>query len=482
MRLAMSRRKGWIVAAGAGVLAVTVGLSASAGQDWGAKQQSDTESHAMQLFGVNKVVGQSSQVSIDAATAQSDPTKLITLAKGLTARVVTTSSAPNTDMMALWPNSEHPTHIINCNEQGTSAPGVQRIDLATGAAATIVTGTTSCDPIKRTPWGTIIFGEETGNGQVYELINPLDTTGVTLNRTTGVFSGGTNPQNLIRRTSLGSLAFEGFGLLPNGVMYYGDEQRPANGTPGGAYFKFIPTQPWAGGAPITTLSQSPFASGSVQAMRIGRLVGSGGVIDYGQGNSTGEGSWIPVCSDANGSPLSCSTNPSLRTFAATNKITGYYRPEDLEPDPAAVAQGQAKVCGNNTGIEEFQNYGETICITDGSIADAAANTGVPQVQYFNLGDPQFAMPDNLANQPGRGNWIIEEDGDQLQGNNDIFSCLPDGTDSNLLSDGCVRIATLNDLTAETTGGIFNADGSSYFVSIQHNIAGTGVVLEITGWK
>jgi secreted PhoX family phosphatase len=183
-----------------------------------------------------------------------------------------------------------------------------------------------------------------------------------------------------------------------------------------------------------------------------------------------------------GSPVSCSSNPSLRTFAATNKITGYYRPEDLEPDPAAVAAGDAKACGNNTGIEEFQNYGETVCITDGSIADATANTGIPQVQYFVVGDPQFAMPDNLAHQPGRGNWIIQEDGDQLQGNNDIFSCLPDGTDSNLMSDGCVRIATLNDLTAETTGGIFNADGSSYFVSIQHSVTGTGVVLEVTGWK
>src|SRR4029450_8090737 len=117
-------------------------------------------------------------------------------------------------------------------------------------------------PIKRTPWGTIIFGEETGTGQLYELINPLDTTNVSLNRATGVFSGGTSPQNIVRRGSFGQLAFEGFGLLPNGVMYYGDEQRPANGTPGGAYVKFIPATPWSGGPPISHLNDSPFASGS----------------------------------------------------------------------------------------------------------------------------------------------------------------------------------------------------------------------------
>jgi secreted PhoX family phosphatase len=45
----------------------------------------------------------------------------------------------------------------------------------------------------------------------------------------------------------------------------------------------------------------------------------------------------------------------------------------------------------------------------------------------------------------------------------------------------VRIATLNDRTAETTGGIFNADGTMYYVSIQHNVTGHGVVLVITGW-
>jgi hypothetical protein len=29
---------------------------------------------------------------------------------------------------------------------------------------------------------------------------------------------------------------------------------------------------------------------------------------------------------------------------------------------------------------------------------------------------------------------------------------------------------------------FNADGSKYYVSIQHNVTGHGVVLAITGWK
>ena len=57
-----------------------------------------------------------------------------------------------------------------------------------------------------------------------------------------------------------------------------------------------------------------------------------------------------------------------------------------------------------------------------------------------------------------------------------------GPDQDLLSDGCIWIATLNDLTAEWTGGTFDGTGTRFFVSIQHNISGKGVVLDITGWK
>ena len=99
-----------------------------------------------------------------------------------------------------------------------------------------------------------------------------------------------------------------------------------------------------------------------------------------------------------------------------------------------------------------------------------------------VGDPELAMMDNIAYQPGRGNWIIHEDGEMLTGNNDLWSCLDDGADRDVLSDGCIRIGTLNDGNAEWTGGFFDGDGSTFYVSVQHNITGHGVVLAITGWK
>ena len=165
--------------------------------------------------------------------------------------------------------------------------------IADGAVETILTGTSSCDPIRRTAWGTIIVGEEVGPpnaGWLLEIINPLQTTNVLFNRITGVLSGA-DAGNVATRPAVGRLAFEGLALYPNGVMYYGDENRPSNGTPGGAYFKFIPGVPWPGGPPITNLNQSPLLSGAVFGLRLGKRSGN---TDYGQGSNTGLGTWIPV--------------------------------------------------------------------------------------------------------------------------------------------------------------------------------------------
>lgn len=435
--------------------------------------------NSIELFGVNRALDGSSTTQVTAAPALADPLTLVKLADGLLAKVITASAAPNVDMIALWPDDVNPTHLLLCNEEGTTAPGFQRAVMATGAVETIVTGTAACDGVRRTPWGTILLSEEAGGGpnggRVYELVDPLNTTGVTLNRATGVFSGGTGAGNLTARPALGRLSFEGFAVYSNGVVYYGDENRPATGTAGGAFFKYIPTtlrNPTAG--PITSLSQSPLGSGSLFGLRVGRR---SGFTDFGQGTELGFGQWVPIPPGP---------DVDLRAQAATLRLTGYYRPEDIDIDLAAQSAGRVRFCSPITGNGgDDQYYGEVICITDGTIAQAAANTAIPEVQLFVAGNPGLAMPDNIAYQPGKGNWIIQEDADTTYltpHNNDLWSCLPDGADENLLTDGCIRVATLNDLTAEWTGGIFDASGKKFFVSIQHNVSGKGVILQIYGWK
>jgi hypothetical protein len=483
--------------AGAGFAGVV-----AAGTDFGVKQEFRLAARSEKLFGVSKPIGESSTAQVSMEDALANPLKLVTLARGLEARVVTggvtgaDAASPNIDMMVLWTDDEGQEYLIACNEEGTDTPGLQRINVATGEVATMLTGTDSCDPVHITPWGTIFFGEEAGGGatggQMYELIDPLNTTGVTLERAhlleDGTYvaatftdddpdDGSDEAANFAARPALGNLSYEGVAAYPNGVVYYGDENRPSEGTPGGAYFKFVPAtlrDPDAG--TITDLSESPFAQGSVYGLRLGLRSEA---TDYGQGTQTGLGTWVPVSPDPTVPFL------DLRAQAAALKLTGYYRPEDLAIDLAAFDDANIRMCGNNTGNEESdQNWGETICLTDGTIAAAAANTAVPEVQYLVMGSPSINMPDNIAYQPVTGNWVLHEDGDTTFGgdhNNDLWDCLDDGQDDNLQGDGCIRIGTLNDLTAEWTGGFFDDTGQRFFVSVQHNITGAGLVIEITGW-
>ena len=430
------------------------------------------------LFGVKGPLKQASTASVDAATAEANPLSMLTVARGLKARVVSAEAnlAPNIDMMVLWPNDINPTHLIACNEQGAGNPGVQRIDLKTGAVTTMITGTTSCDPVHVTPWGTVIVAEENGNhGRMFEILDPLHTTGVVINNADNTTS---DPAHVMYRPALGNLSFEGVAVYPNGVIYYGDENRPSKGNAGGAYFKFIPSQLWTGGKSITDLADSPLNDGQVYGLRLGKRSGD---TDYGQGTNTGKGAWVMVAN---------STGADLRSAAANQQLTGYYRPEDADIDGKSLAKGLVRFCANNTGNEENdQSWGETICISDGSLSDAGLNLATPEVQYFVIGNKDLSMMDNIAYQPGNGNWVIHEDRDAVgmtgngyPFNDSIWMCLADGQDADQLSDGCVRIMTLNDLNAESTGGLFDGKGKRYFFSIQHNVTGHGTIVEVTGWR
>jgi Bacterial protein of unknown function (DUF839) len=466
----MRKRKGWVVVGAAALALVVAGVAVAGLKDFGLQTQKELADNSESLFGVESALRSSSSTDLNQAQALADPAKLVTLAKGLKAKVVAAGPednvGPNSDQMVLWPQS-HPTYLIAVNEEGSGDPGLQKINLQTGKATTIATGIEDNDPVRATPWGTVIFGEEAGDGAMYEIIDPLSVEGATIDRTTGTSSS----PKIRRVNALGFNAFEGLAILPNGVTYYGDELSASNGSPGGAYYKFVPTNPWSGGAPITSLDQSPYASGTVFALRVGQ--GS----NYGQGFQYGIGSWQTLAG-ANGA--------ALQPLAAAVKATGYYRPEDIDVDTHALAAGNVRFCGNNTGRDSARYFGETICMTDGAVASSASGSTTPEVTLLVQGWPEFNMPDNIAYQPRRGNWIVHEDGSTGAGfnnkNNDLWSCLDDGRDDNTTSDGCVRIGSLNDFDAEWTGGFFDPSGHHFYVSIQHNSSGFGTILDITGWR
>ncbi len=433
-----------------------------AAADFGVSIDSMLDAQSLQLFGVEKPLAASAPESAETGyrTVVDTELQLVSLAGGLKANYLTREAADSTDMMAFYP-AQNPTHLITCVEgdleeiaAGKMNPAVQSISLVDGAVTTLVRGTNSCDGIRTTPWGTVLFTEEDDAGGAYEMIDPLNVSEITItDRATGAT---TDPMHVSRRIALPTMAWEGIAILANGVVYGGDELRPGTdvaNADGGAMFKFIPATPWTGGM-IDTLDASPFAVGKTYAMQVSCY---GDRVQFGQGCETGAAGWIEV-------------NPmSVRADAAAVNATGFYRPEDLHQDVAYTGDG-VRFCFTNTGNEGASNFAEVMCVVDRAplvipVADAEGKIAFStEVVRFIEGDADFNSFDNLDFQPGTGNLYVIED----HPNGDIFACLPDGTDRNLKSDGCVKVLSVMDSSAEPTGFIFAPDGMTAYLSIQHS--------------
>ena len=473
--------------------------------DFGSWVQDQLRDHSEQLFGFRHPQAKSALGPYIGA----DNTQAIEVADGLRVSLVSSSVASATDQIAFWPSDEHPTHVFVCDEE-TSTPAVQRVNLSgppSTNATTIVTGLSSCDPVRRTPWGTILVGEEAGNtGGLYEIINPLSiNTPINVsNRATGA---NTDMLHLAKRQAVGSLSFESLAVEDDGTMIYGDELAPSGGNAGGGIYKFVPAIPFSGGGTITVPAQSPLATGTVYGLRVAASKSA----NWGQGAETGAGSWVQVIL-AGANVVDANQNIILRTAQALQRFTGYYRPEDMDIDPIAAEAGVLRACWANTGrkshndsslVENSGVESEVMCITENppSVNDPTPVTGtIPTVERFITGSEERAMYDNVAFQPHTGNLVVLEDGPvetvkstdplvtELRGN-DLWICLPDGKDDDALTDGCVRFASVRDTSAEPSGFIFFGSGEEALVSIQHRSindalgAGNhGALVKISGFK
>ncbi|MGD8407919.1 MAG: DUF839 domain-containing protein [Thiohalophilus sp.] len=479
------------------------------GKDFGVKVENLLEARSNQLFGIHKPLQKSAPAtSGDYRSMGQSADDQVLLARGLRAEYLTREAGDKTDMMVFWPSEANPTHIVSCVEGGreTIAPGklnpsVQTINLQNGNVRTVLRGMDRCDGIRLTDWGTVLVTEETDDGGAYEILDPMAFENATLvsRGTSNVVDSFGIPvtEQVAYRDALPTMAWEGLTVLDSGVVIGGDELRPGSGaldSDGGAIYKFVPSVPRTGNGKITDLSDSPLTAGNVFAMTVScRDKGSSSFPQYGQGCEVGHSAWVRVIP------------ANARIDANAKGATGYYRPEDLHSDPTYEDDG-VRFCWTNTGNEGAHHYAEVVCGIDtnpiGSnslkvngnnaleyLADESEDRGyaVTTVNRFVEGDTDFNSFDNLAFQPHSGNLYVIED----HPNGDIFACLPDGADRNIKTDGCVKILSVKDSSAEPTGFMFSADGRTAYVSIQHSQDGlmpqvddyaTDDVLKISGFR
>jgi len=495
-----------VLATGVAVVGMTSRMMAThPHRDFGTFVADQLSAHSESLFGFKHPLEESALGPYDGA----DNLKAIQVADGLHVSLVSSSVASAADQIAMWPDDDNPKFLFVCDEETTN-PAVQRVDLSKPAASnatTIVTGLSSCDPVRRTPWGTIIVAEEAGaTGGLYELIDPANINTV-INVSDRAAGTTSDPLHLVKRKAVGSLSFESFAIKEDGTMIYGDELAPSGGNAGGGIYKFVPANPYQGNGPITVAGQSPLVAGAVYGLR----VAAQGSSNWGQGAETGNGAWVAI-NLGGANVVDMNNNIILRTAQALQRFTGYYRPEDMDVDPIALENGIFRACWANTGrmshtdsslVENSGVKPEIMCLVENPPSTFAPNpvTGtIPTVDRFVTGSEERGMFDNVAFQPHTGNLVVLEDNSvtsvkslnplvtQLRGN-DLWICLPDGDDDDVLTDGCVRFASIRDTSAEPSGFIFTASGESAYVNIQHRAindslgAGNhGALVKITGFK
>lgn len=179
---------------------------------------------------------------------------------------------PKSDMNMLDTDERY---LFTSHEAGPQS-GVTRIDLETGETDVIVSfrdhDFSNLDGLLWTPWNTLLVGEETAGGRLFEILNPLADEG---------------DVQFVERTAFGTRRNEGLAIDSAGNVYGVDE------VPDGGIYRFIP--------------DAPFTVDSLAAGHLEVLV-----------------------SDERVRNLDSGRVPARWEDAATSEPIGFGRPEDIE--------------------------------------------------------------------------------------------------------------------------------------------------------
>jgi sugar lactone lactonase YvrE len=318
-----------------------------------------------------------------------------------------------TDMNTVNETGPHSgRYLYRTHEVGTNG-SVSVIDLKTGFAKILDMdpGYRRLDGLRWTPWGTLLFAEETTGGRLFELfLDPKDRTTMSSVET---------------RAELGILRHEGIGVDNQGNVYVIDELN------GGSIFRFVPT------------TRGDLSDGQLYALKLTNLTDAEQLWDPTTFNQkVGPFEWVPLDM----------AQVVVDADVAANDVdaTEFGRPEDVE------IIGHVLYVANTSEDRVVAIDLQRNMLT--SFVQAGLN--VP-IENSGMQITGFNNPDNLASGPDGKLWIVEDNVPS-----DIWVA---GRDQNKdgAADTVDLFASLKDSGAEGTGIYFGKNPRTLYVNVQH---------------
>lgn len=385
------------------------------------------------------------------------------------------------DMLAYDPTGRY---VFIPHESAVGA-GVSRYDSVTDTTQTLFKGDASgnfasdedfgaFDPVRWTPNGTLIAGEEwAGTGRLVEICNPLDPAPA--DATAAALTSGdcvNDPSadyQVLSDMPLSSQEGISFSLdNPNGVMYFVDEDRS------GSIYKSVFVTP------------GDYSKAQTYVLKVTAFTGDVSLQFRDDAIDTlprvGAATWEPI-TDANGDPLPGVTDPTSAPFAAADSAddvggTPYGRPEDTTI--TRLASGNEVIYFTATsenavyGIEETANGPFVRLFAQGPISRAdggsvAQGPETPSNEGFAPTTAEMNSPDNLA-QDSLGNIYIIEDSPNTTtvgaDGGDIWFARDTNNDG--VAESIDHFLSLQVNRSEATGMIFNpVEPTKFVVAVQH---------------
>jgi len=325
------------------------------------------------------------------------------------------------------------THELRYPDNQPEGGTVSVVDLETGETTILAQDPSydALDGIRWSPWGTVVFAEETEGGRFLEI--ELNDDLVTA-------------KAIHDRPAVGRLAHEGIDFDAEGNVYVVDEHRGRTsgcdlGIPcGGGIYKFVPA------------SYGDLSSGSLYVL---------GIEASGRRDNTGQGAWL--------GPIDAVDARVSGTLAGG---ASYQRPEDLEVIDGVLYVAITEGPRDEYGEEYYEGRVIAIDLETMEVTNfVKAGVNVP-VEIGKPGDDGhqtgFDSVDNLAEAPN-GDLIMIEDNTP----SDIWFASTE-TDEFGASVNVDLFASLTDPGAEGTGIYFSSlDPKTLYVNVQHSAAEDG---------